>query len=382
MSPSGQTDLTVIIVNYNAAQHVLGAVASLQRQKFAGQDGNEGRLEILVIDNASSPEDVACLEGLPSGVVLVRNERNVGFAVANNQGIERASGRYLCFLNPDTTVLDGALDALLQHLYRHPDVGAVGPRFWIDDERTLLLPPGDPTTLAFLLGQTVGGAFPTWGEWYAHKWHRWALMLWRSQRPVAVPMLPGACMVASRGVVDRTGGFDPRYFLYYEDADWCRRVRRAGYQLVVIPDAEVVHYYNQSAQLDPHRAQGHALLSQAMFVRSHYGRLGLWLYRATRAISRRVVSWRRPAAMRQVIDLGRLAAPPRLSVTGGTPPREIVVEIGYDCRGVPSSAAFVHGASFQFPIPVWERMQPGRYYARMVDPETLRPLTVWSWEKG
>lgn len=377
-----RTDLTVIIVNYNAAPLVMQGVASLQRQKFAGQDGNEGRLEILVIDNASSPEDVACLEALPSGVVLVRNERNVGFAVANNQGIERALGRYLCFLNPDTTVLDGAMDALLHYLYSHPEVGAVGPRLWIDDARTLLLPPGDPPTLSFLLGQVVGGAFPSWGEWYARRWHRWALTVWRSQRPVAVPMLSGACIVTSRGVVDRTGWFDPHYFLYYEDADWCRRVRQQGFRLAVVPDAEVVHYYNQSAQSDPHGAQGHALWSQARFVRSHYGRLGLWLYRATRAISRRVASWRRPAAMRQVIDLGRLAAPPRLSVTGGAPPREVMVEIGHDCRCVPSAAAFVHGTAFQFSLPVWERMQSGRYYARMVDPEGLRPLALWSWEKG
>lgn len=357
------------------------AVASLQRQKFATPNGDAGQLEILVIDNASSPGDVACLEDLPTEVILVKNEHNVGFASANNQGIERASGRYLCFLNPDTRVLDGALDTLLQYLYTHPGVGAVGPRFWIDDERTLLLPPGDPPTLAFLLGQAVGGAFPTWGGWHARKWHRSALMLWRSRTPVAVPMLPGACIVTPRGVVDRTGGFDPRYFLYYEDADWCRRVRGVGYQLTVIPDAEVVHYYNQSAQLDPSRTQGHALLSQARFVRSHYGWLGLCLYRVARAIGRRVARRRRPISARQVIDLGHLTTPPRLSVTGDVLPRERMIEIGYDYRGVPSAAAFVHDATLQFPDSVWEQMQSGRYYARMVDPETLRLVAVWSWEK-
>lgn len=382
MSPSEQADLTVIIVNYNVASLVLQAVASLERQKFAGPNGRDGRIEILVIDNASSPEDVALLQRLPSGVVLVRNERNVGFAVANNQGIERASGRYLGFLNPDTTVLDGALDALLQHLYRHPETGAVGPRLWADDARTLLLPPGDPPTLSFLLGQIFGTAFPVLGEWHARRWHEYALRFWRSQIPLEAPMLPGTCMVTSRSAVDRVGGFDPAYFLYYEDTDWCRRLRRQGFRLMVVPEAEIVHYYNQSAKRDQTGAQGHALWSQVRFVKAHYGRLGLWLYRAAQAISRRVASRRRPAAMRQVIDLGRLAAPPRLSVTGGAPPREVMVEIGYDCRCVPSAAAFVHGTAFQFPFPVWERMQSGRYYARMVDPEGLRPLTLWSWEKG
>lgn len=382
MRPSGPVDLSVIIVNYNVARHVLGAVASLERQKFAGPNGRDGRLEILVIDNASSPEDVALLQGLPSGVVLVRNERNVGFAAANNQGIARASGRYLGFLNPDTTVLDGALDALLQHLYRHPETGAVGPRFWADDERTLLLPPGDPPTLSFLLGQIIGTAFPVLGEWHARRWHRYALRYWRSQGPLEVPMLPGTCMVTSRTAVDRVGGFDPAYFLYYEDTDWCRRFRRQGFRLMVVPEAEIVHYYNQSAKLDPKGAQGHALWSQVRFVKVHYGWPGLVLYRAMRAMSNRVASWRRPAPAGQVIDLGRLAASPQFSVRNGVPLHEVMIQIGYTCHFIPSAAAFVRHAEFQLPQGVWERMQPGRYYARMIDPETLRPLALWSWEKG
>lgn len=376
------TDLSVIIVNYNAAQYVLGAVASLERQKFAGPDGRDGRLEIIVIDNASSPADVALLQGLPPGAMLVRNERNVGFAAANNQGVERASGQYLCLLNPDTTVLDGALEALLQHLYRYPEIGAVGPKIWADDERTVLLPPGDPPTLAFLLAQIVGEAFPTWGRRHAGRWNGYALTFWRSRAPLEVPMLSGACIATSRRVVERIGGFDPRYFLYYEDADWCRRVRRAGYRLVVVPEAQIVHYYNQSAQCDPMRSQGHARWSQARFVETHYGRLGLWLYLATRAVSDRVASRRRPASAGQVVDLGRLTASPYFSVGHGVPSHGVVVQIGYNRRFIPSAAAFVGHAAFQLPQGVWERMQPGRYYTRMIDPETLRPLVLWSWEKG
>lgn len=375
-------DLSVIIVNYNVAQHILEAVASLERQKFAGPDGREGCLEIIIIDNASLPADVALLQGLPSGVVLVRNERNVGFAAANNQGIERASGQYLCFLNPDTKVLDGALEALLQHLYRHSEVGAVGPRIWADDERTVLLPPGDPPTLFFLINQFVGGAFPAWGQWHAGRWNGYALTFWRSRTPLEVPMLSGACIAVSRRVVEQIGGFDPRYFLYYEDADWCRRVRRAGYRLVVVPDAQIAHYYNQSAQCDPMRSQGHARWSQTQFVETHYGRLGLWLYLATRVVSDRIASRRQPAPAGQVIDLGRLTASPHFSVRHGVPSHDVVVQIGYNRHFIPSAAAFVHHAEFQLPQGVWERMQPGRYYARMIDPETLQSLALWSWDKG
>lgn len=382
MTSKGRTDLSVIIVNYNVAPLILNVVASLLRQKFAAQDGNEGLIEILVIDNASSPEDVARLQGLPSGVVLVRSERNVGFAAANNQGIERASGRYLCFLNPDTKVLDGALDALLQHLYRHPDVGAVGPRIWADDERIILLPPGDPPTLSFLLGQLIGRAFLTWGQWHTHRWHRDALAFWQSRAPLEVPMLSGACIVTSRSVADRTGSFDPQYFLYYEDADWCRRIRRAGYRLVVVPAAEIVHYYNQSGKQDPQGAMNYALRSQVRFVKAHYGLMGLFLYRVTQAVSHRVAAWRGSAEPRGIVDLGHCTVPPQLSVANGAAPGAVMVQIGHDGRFVPSTATFIRRADFQLSLPVWERMQPGRYYARMVDPETLSPMALWSWEKG
>jgi GT2 family glycosyltransferase len=382
MSAAGAVDLSVIIVNYNVAPLVLRAVASLEGQKFAGQDGGDGRLEIQVIDNASSPQDVACLERLPSSVTLVMNDRNVGFAAANNQGIERASGQYLCFLNPDTTVLDGALESLLGYLFRHPEIGAVGPKIWGDDERTILIPPGDPPTLSFLLSAQLAGAVRTVAERHTRSWHRRAVAFWRRRAACSVPMLSGACIVAPRAVVEQVGGFDTRYFLYYEDADWCRRVCRAGYRLAYVPDANIVHYYNQSAKQDPQGAWGHALRSQARFIEAHYGSMGVLLYKAAGAISGSSSRWWAPAAPQQVIDLGRPERPPLFTATGAAPSRELVLQIGYDWRFVPSVAAFVREADFELSPAVWDRMQPGRYYARLIDPETLRPLTLWSWEKA
>lgn len=381
MSGSGPADLSVILVNYNVAPLVLQAVGSLLSQKFTAQDGGDGRLEILVIDNASSPDDIARLDRLPSSVIQLRHDRNLGFAAANNRGIERASGRYLCFLNPDTRVLDGAMEALLQHLYRHPEVGAVGPRIWADDDRAFLLPPGDPPTLSFILTRMVGEIVPEVGRRQSHRWHRYALTFWRSRAPVAVLMLSGACILTSRGVVDSVGGFDPGYFLYYEDADWCRRVRGAGYRLAVVPDAEIVHYYNQSGKSDPQGAWGHGLRSQARFVRAHYGLPGTLLYRASRFISDRLARLRAPSAPPELIDLGRLAGPPRFSVAEDIPPRGIVIEIGYDWLFFPSVAAFLRAPDFQLSPAAWDMIRPGRYYARLIDPENLRPLAVWSWEK-
>lgn len=382
MSGAERIDLSVILVNYNVAQLILQAVASLQKQKFASWDGSDGRLEIVVIDNASLPEDVERLKHLHSSVILLKSDSNLGFGAASNLGIERATGRHICFLNPDTKLLDGALECMLQYCYRHPEVGAVGPRIWADDERSILLPPGDPPTFSFLLSQIVADAVSTVGWYHSRRWHRRAMTFWRSRMPLAVHTLSGACMLTTRAVVDRVGGFDPSYFLYYEDTDWCRRVRLAGYQLAYVPDAEIVHYYNQSAKLDPQGAQGHALRSQARFVETQYGLPGRMLYRLTRVICDRLRRWRPPTVPSGVTDLGCPAMPPRWHVTAANSFSELAIEIGYDWLFVPSVAAFLRGAEYRLSPSFWDRMQPGRYFARAVEPATLRVHAVWTWERA
>lgn len=382
MSRSDAVDLTVIIVNYNVAPLVLQAVAALESQRFAAADGREGRMEILVVDNASSPTDRACLQGLPAHVVQMLNSENLGFGQANNLAIQRAAGRYLCFLNPDTVVLDGALDALLRHLYQHPEAGAVGPRIWIDADRQWQLPPGDPPTLSFFVQRILAGCSRRVGERMSRAWHRRALQCWLSGTPVPVPMLSGACLVTSRQVLDTVGGFDPGYFLYYEDTDWCRRVSHAGYQLHHVPSAEIVHYYNQSAKSSPGAAQRHAQQSQARFIRSHYGRAGTVIYALAQAVGERFARRRRRASGTDVIDLGRFQTPPRFPVPDGRASSPFLTQIGYDPLFVPSAAGFLHGREFHLSSGFWERLQAGRYYTRVIESDTFTPLGIWTWEKA
>lgn len=381
MGQSEAVDLTVIIVNFNVAPLVLQAVASLGSQRFAAADGREGRLEILVVDNASSPDDRACLQRLPAHVVQILNPQNPGFGQANNLAIPQARGRYLCFLNPDTVVLEGALDALLRHLYEHPEAGAVGPRIWIDADRQWQLPPGDPPTLSFFVQRVLAECSRRVGERMGRAWHRRAVRCWSSGTPVSVPMLSGACLMTSRRILDEVGGFDPGYFLYYEDTDWCRRVSRAGYQLHQVPDAEIVHYYNQSARSSPGAAQRYAAESQAHFIRSHYGWAGTGIYALAQVAGERFARWRR-ANGADVIDLGRCRTPPHFAMPDGVTSAPILTQIGYDPLFVPSVAAFFHGREFHLSSGFWERLEAGRYYTRVIESATFTPLGIWTWEKA
>lgn len=380
MSRSEAVDLTVIIVNYNVAPLVLQTVASLERQCFATPDGQEGCLEVIVVDNASSPADRICLQSLPDHVVRILNAENLGFGRANNQAIRHAAGRYVCFLNPDTVVLDGALDALLRHLYQHPETGAAGPRIWIDADRQWQLPPGDPPTLSFFVQRILAGCSRRVGERMSRSWHRRALQCWSSGTPVPVSMLSGACLMTSRPVLERVGGFDPGYFLYYEDTDWCRRVSQAGYRLHQVPGAEIVHYYNQSAKSSP-TARRYAQASQAHFVRSHYGLAGTVSCAMARAVAERLARRGRRGSGTDVIDLGQLQTPPRFSVPNSRSSSPFLTQIGYDPLFVPSAAGFLRGREFALSSGFWERLEAGRYYTRVIALDTLAPLGIWSWEK-
>lgn len=373
-------DLSVILVNYNVAPSLLQAVASLQRQSCAGGDGRARRLEVLVVDNASAPEDRACLDELPPSVVRVLSPRNLGFGAAINLGVSRARGRDLCFLNPDALLLEGAMGRMLRHLDRNPGVGAVGPRTWADPDRRFLLPPGDPPTLGAILKGLMAVAIPALGVTMSAAWHRRAFTILRGTGPMQVEALSGACIVTPRAVIDRVGGFDPGYFLYYEDSDWCRRVRRAGYALHYLPEAEIVHYHNQSAKTAAAAAQAHAVRSQRRFARVHYGAAGERLCRLARALAARGAAAADRRGDAGVTDLGRLTAPPELCV-GGVPPGGLAFQLGYGRFLVPSAVAFVSEDRLRLPKAMWERMQQGRYFARAVEPATLRVHASWTWER-
>lgn len=375
-------DLSVLIVNYNVGRFVLDATDSVAAQRFVGPEGRPGCLEILVIDNASDQADAAILDRLPASVTVIRNPTNLGFAAANNQGIARAQGRYLCFLNPDTRLREGSLQAMLQYLYQHPGVGMVGPMIWADDEGTLRLPPGDPPSLLFLLGRAMAGISPRLSLWRQMRWLRSAVRFWRAEAPMDTTMLSGACLMTSRQVIEHVGGFDPGFFLYYEDSDLCRRIRRLGYRLVVVPAARVVHYYNQSAKADPAGAWCHAMASELRFVRIHYGRAGALIYRIAHAMGERSGQRRQSVDRPGMIELGALERLPRLNLPGAiTPERELLWQVGPDPGFVPSAGALRAGNGFSFSQIVWEHLMPGRYFARAVDPETLQPMACWSWVK-
>ena len=372
-------DLSVVIVNYHSAAYALGAVASLLEQTFFVENDQPGKLEILIVDNSPFDEEGKLLAQLPSQVRLLRNETNLGYGAAANRGFQESRGRYLCVLNPDVRVLPGALNAMVKHLLLYPEVGAVTPRFWWHEERQFMMPPNDDPTLPFLVLTRLGPVIPGLGRLHGRWWLRRAVAYWRTCQPLSISALCGACILTRRSSLEKVGGFDPGYFLYYEDADWSRRFRAAGCRLAYVPDAEVIHYYNQTPKSDRHRS---ASASEARFYAKHYGRRG----RVALAIANRLAALcarhRAPAPPRGMISLGQPEKPPLLRIDGCQAKGGLLIEVSHSWTFVPATGAFLDGPECEIPPSIWDRLQPGAYYARVVDLATLRPLGSWSWQKN
>lgn len=231
-------DISVIIVNYNSGALTQACIESLQRQRDIRP------IEIIVIDNCSNDDSVAFLRSDFPEIIVIANKENRGLAAGVNQGIRAANGDFLLLLNPDIILLDNAVNKLRKYLVDHPKVGVVGGK--------LLSPNGELQDSAFRFYRPLTVLYRrTWlGSTLAGRREvgRFLMNDYDHQRARTVGWLMGSCYLLNRKAVEEVGGMDERFFLYFEDVDWCRRFWEKGWQVVYVPDAEFSHFHQRSSQ--------------------------------------------------------------------------------------------------------------------------------------
>lgn len=234
-------EVSVVIVNYNAGLELSAALQSVA----ADLSGREW--EAVVVDNASSDESAASGEAFAPRVRLLRNERNVGFARGVNQGLAATSAPVVLILNPDCRLVPGAYAALAHELSRSSTYAIVGPRILNPDGSPQGSARGDPDMLTGLFGRTtfLRRLLPNLA---ASKRNVVVDSRGHERDSLTVDWLSGACLLARRDVLSQVNGFDEQYFLYWEDADLCRRVRARGYQVRYVPTAAAVHEVGHSSR--------------------------------------------------------------------------------------------------------------------------------------
>ena len=280
-SPAGSA-ITIVIVNYATAVLTRGCLASLQ-SGFAPFSP----ARVMVIDNHSRDDSVEVLEraivenGWSDWVEVIEAPRNGGFAYGNNIGVvstlqqignreSRIVNRGVLLLNPDTVVRRGAIAAMARFLDEHPAVGIVGPRLLDADDRPQCSAHTFPSPLGELEATLRFGPA-------SRLLARWRVSPPIQDQPHPCDWVSGAAMMARREVFEQIGLMDEGFFLYFEEVDFCKRARDAGWEVWCLPEAEIVHLEGASTGIrEPRkRRAGYWYDSRRRYFRKHHGVVGL-----------------------------------------------------------------------------------------------------------
>jgi len=224
-------DISIIIVSWNSVEHLRNCLGSIYQIK------SRVNLEVTVIDNASSDGSAEMVSSEFSSVILIENKENRGFAAANNQGIVRSSGRYILLLNPDTILLDDALEKTLGIADNHPNVGVLGCQVLENKEKIQNTCFSFPTPLnIFFIAVGLSKLFPK-----SHFFGQPELSWWDRKSERFVDVISGMFMLVRREAYEDVGLMDEAYFIYAEEADWCFRFWQAGWKCMFTPDACIIH---------------------------------------------------------------------------------------------------------------------------------------------
>lgn len=233
------SDVTVIVVTFNSS-HCLPALA----------EGLAQLPHVIVVDNASEDDTSVEVASLLPNARQLRNDRNLGFGVANNRALALTETPYALLLNPDCIPVDGFMEAMLQAATRFPDAAIIAPH--------LIRRNGEPEVS-----------------------YRWPATHWKSggpqaEGPCCVGFVCGAVMLLNMAVMREVGFFDEAFFLYYEDEDLCQRVFMQCKQIVLMPDIGITHLSRGSVK-GPNLLQSefirgyHHAQSKLIFETKHFG---------------------------------------------------------------------------------------------------------------
>jgi len=233
--------LSVIIVNYNHKYFPRLAVEALEKSK------TNFPFEIIVVDNNSHDEEsMTFLKKAHENkrITLIQSPKNVGFGNGNNLGAKIAQGQFVFFHNPDVTVHEDSLQKMVNFLEKNPDMGMIGPKLVYSSGKVQESCRRHMKFSDLVLNRTPLGKLPV----FKKRVQRYLMEDFDHSKIQDVDLITGAAIMMPKEVFDKVGGFDPRYFLFMEDFDLCRMVKKAGYRVVYYPEAEVDHYHKRLSQ--------------------------------------------------------------------------------------------------------------------------------------
>src|SRR3989344_2972105 len=253
--------LSILIVSWNTRDMLVKCLNSIVKNEPSFE------YEIIVVDNGSrdgTVETVTSFFGHNKRIRVIPSLKNLGFARANNLAYENSAGEYILMLNPDTEVQDDALQTLVDYLAGHPGVGIVGPK--------LVNPDGS-------LQESVRRFPDVWSSLLVfsglHRFirpRRYLMDGFDYGQTAGVDQVMGAALLTRRKIIQELGFLDPKFYLWYEEVDFCRRVKSRGYEIKYYPKAVVMHARAQSfSQLDVYERKKIVARSLLYYFRKNGG---------------------------------------------------------------------------------------------------------------
>ncbi len=260
-------DVAILIVSYNSERHIEACLRSVFDQR------RTVRQEVIVVDNASTDRTVEVIREKFPAARLLAPGRNLGFAAANNLAARQTEADYILLLNPDTIVMDHAIDVIVDFARANPGYGVYGGR--------TLKPNGslEPSSCWGLPSLWSLAMFASGLSSLAHRNRLLdpeSLGRWPRDTVREVGVITGCLLLADRSAWEKLGGLDERYFMYGEDTDFSMRALRAGYHPVICPGACIIHEVGQSSATPIHKLLM-LYRGKACFFRTHYSGASLQL---------------------------------------------------------------------------------------------------------
>lgn len=263
-SNAESASLSIVIVTWNGKQYALECLESIRTMN------SRHRVEVIVVDNASTDGTPEAISARYPEVKLFRNEQNLGFARANNLGMEASQGDYVALVNSDVVVPPRCVDTMIDYLEANPDIGMLGPR--------MLSPEGG-------YGQSVNRVPTVWNFLCAalalhqiapnsRRFGGYGMLGYGYDKTEDVEVLTGWFWMVPRRALEQVGGLDERFFMYGEDLDWSYRFHKHGWRVVFFAEAEALHYGAASSAKDPYRFYIEKTKANLQFFEKHYGWFG------------------------------------------------------------------------------------------------------------
>ncbi len=255
--------LTIIIVNYNTERLLKDCLESV----YGGANGTP--LDIWVVDNSSCDNSLRMVRSRFPAVNVIANRTNVGFSRANNAVISRSGSDYILLLNPDTVIIEDAIERMIKFMKARPEIGIAGCKV-LNRDGTLQLAcrRSVPTPrVAFFRLTGLSRLFPK-----SRLMAEYNLTYRSPEQTHEVDAVSGAFLMIRREVVEEIGLLDERFFMYGEELDWCLRAKRAGWAVAYYPGAQIVHYKGESTKYNSRKAALEFYRAMYLFHKKHFAK--------------------------------------------------------------------------------------------------------------